>query len=271
MVVRTIVGFVLVGFLVLVLFVLPVWVMPVAVAAISVLAMHEMLYTTHFIKEKFLIAVTMAVAAILPFWVYWGSDARIGAAIIFVFIVMLFINALADHAHITFEKLAMAFLSALAVPLLLSSLLRIYMLENGQSLILVPFIVAFSTDIFAYFIGVTMGKRKLAPEISPKKTIEGMYGGLAGAVLSMVFFGLVMHTFFAYHVNYLTLLLMAVVGSFAALLGDLSMSYIKREAKIKDFGTILPGHGGVLDRFDSLLFAAPVIELLIYILPGIIQ
>ena len=211
------------------------------------------------------------VAAILPFWVYWGSDARIGAAIIMLFILVLFVNALLDHKHITFEKLGMAFLSAFAVPLLLSSLLRIVRLEHGQHLILIPFIVAFSTDVFAYFVGVSMGKRKLAPEISPKKTIEGMYGGLVGAVMAMVFYGFVLRVFFAFNINFFTLILMSVIGSFAALLGDLSMSYIKREAKIKDFGTILPGHGGVLDRFDSLLFAAPVIELLILILPGIIQ
>jgi phosphatidate cytidylyltransferase len=113
-----------------------------------------------------------------------------------------------------------------------------------------------------------LGKRKLTP-VSPKKTVEGAIGGLIGAVIGMAGYGIILQLVLHTHVSYPLLLLYGLLGAAAGMLGDLSMSLVKREFGIKDFGTILPGHGGVLDRFDSLLFAAPVLEILIRLLPAI--
>lgn len=115
-------------------------------------------------------------------------------------------------------------------------------------------IVAFGTDIAAYFTGYFLGKHKLCPNLSPKKTVEGALGGIAGAIVLGIIFGLIVKTKIFPHI-----LLMAVVGSVLSQLGDLTASAFKRKMGIKDYGNLIPGHGGIMDRFDSVLFAAPAI------------
>ena len=115
------------------------------------------------------------------------------------------------------------------------------------------------------------GKHKLAPELSPKKTVEGAVGGVAGAVLSTLLYGFIVGKWFgAPAVRYGLLVIYALLGALAAQFGDLAFSYIKREYKIKDYGSIFPGHGGVLDRFDSVIFAAPLLEILIVSFPAFV-
>jgi phosphatidate cytidylyltransferase len=115
---------------------------------------------------------------------------------------------------------------------------------------------AFATDIFAYFIGRAFGKRKLAPVLSPKKTVEGAVGGLAGSVLCCGLFG-----WFAMPDLLVHCIIMGVLGSVAAQAGDLTASAVKRRLGVKDYGSLIPGHGGLLDRIDSLLFTAPLVYL----------
>lgn len=116
------------------------------------------------------------------------------------------------------------------------------------------FIIAWSTDTFAYFIGLLFGKNKLAPIISPKKTIEGAIGGIAGCAVSTFVFSII---FIPEMAN--ISILFGIFGSIISQLGDLNASMIKRNNEIKDFGNIIPGHGGILDRFDSILFTAPYV------------
>lgn len=116
------------------------------------------------------------------------------------------------------------------------------------------FIIAWATDTFAYFTGVFWGKHKLAPIISPKKTIEGAIGGIIGCAVSTFVFSI----FFIPEIANISILF-GIVGSIISQLGDLNASMIKRNSKIKDFGYIVPGHGGILDRFDSILFTAPYV------------
>jgi phosphatidate cytidylyltransferase len=121
---------------------------------------------------------------------------------------------------------------------------------------------AFATDICAYFIGMKFGRRKLASALSPKKTVEGSIGGVIGSVVVCGVFGwLCMPEFFVHT------LVIGALGSVAAQAGDLTASAIKRRLGIKDYGSIIPGHGGVLDRIDSILFTAP----LVYIYLGVIR
>lgn len=123
-----------------------------------------------------------------------------------------------------------------------------------STLIWLVILTAFGTDIFAYFTGYFFGKHKLSPAISPKKTIEGAVGGVVGSVILSVAFILIIHPDLLFHG-----IVMGILGSIISQFGDLTASIIKRNIGIKDYGDLIPGHGGVLDRFDSVLFTAPFI------------
>jgi phosphatidate cytidylyltransferase len=124
---------------------------------------------------------------------------------------------------------------------------------KGSIYVWIIFVIAFATDTFAYFIGSMIGKHKLIPSISPKKTIEGCVGGILGSAFSCVVFG------YIFGLNMTLMFFLGCVGSVIAQLGDLFASSIKRFAGIKDYGKIIPGHGGILDRFDSVLLVAPFV------------
>ena len=126
------------------------------------------------------------------------------------------------------------------------------------------FIGAWMTDTGAYFVGVLFGKHKLIPKVSPKKTIEGSVGGILGCITGYVLYGFIIQTVCDVKVNYIAMILLATVISVVSQFGDLVASYIKREREIKDFGFIFPGHGGVLDRFDSIIAVAPTIYFITY-------
>ena len=128
---------------------------------------------------------------------------------------------------------------------------------------LVP-LAAFGTDIFAYFTGMAIGKRKLCPHLSPKKSVEGAVGGVAGSVVLCSVFG-----YFVLPEEMIMCVSIGIFGSIVAQLGDLSASAFKRQMGIKDYGHLIPGHGGILDRFDSVLFTAPMVYYCIIIIDSI--
>ena len=127
-------------------------------------------------------------------------------------------------------------------------------------------IAAFGSDIFAYFTGYFLGKHKMAPNLSPKKTIEGAVGGLIGSSLLSGLFGYIFMRDMA-----LVCLVLGLVGGAAGMAGDLTASMFKRKMGIKDYGTLIPGHGGIMDRFDSVIFVAPVVYYAICALTGILN
>ena len=135
-------------------------------------------------------------------------------------------------------------------------------MSYGTVIIIFPFIAAWITDTFAYFSGRFFGKHKLSPLISPNKTIEGSIGGILGCILAVIAYKYIAQIIWGLSLDIIYSIAVIIPASIIAQIGDLSFSYLKREFKIKDFGTILPGHGGILDRFDSLLFAAPFVEIL---------
>ncbi len=141
----------------------------------------------------------------------------------------------------------------LYVPVLLGHILLTSQQPNGIVIWLI-FITAWGTDTCAYFAGNFFGKRKLCPEISPKKTVEGAIGGILGTMIIAGIFG-----YFMIKEHMTAVILIGFFGSIFSMLGDLTASVIKRRVGIKDFGNLIPGHGGILDRFDSILFTAPVI------------
>lgn len=134
--------------------------------------------------------------------------------------------------------------------------------QKGSIYVWLVFIISFVTDIFAYLIGRQFGKHKLIPKVSPKKTVEGSIGGILACFISTVIFGII------FKMPITVVLILGVFGSMVAQLGDLTASSIKRYVGIKDFGRIIPGHGGILDRFDSVLLVSPFVYLVLVIFLG---
>jgi phosphatidate cytidylyltransferase len=151
---------------------------------------------------------------------------------------------------------------------LFSGIVRIYTVDGtGRFFVLIPFIIAFISDSGAYFGGLYFGRRKLAPAISPKKTVEGAIGGLIASVLGMLLYMFILDIAFGFTVNYLAVIVYGAVCAVAGVFGDLCFSVIKRQTGIKDYGNLLPGHGGILDRFDSMIIVAPLVEFLLAVFP----
>ena len=121
--------------------------------------------------------------------------------------------------------------------------------------------------VSAYFTGVLFGKHKLIPSISPKKTVEGAIGGVVVAVLAFVLFGVILEQFATVNVNYFILIPTGVLLAVVAQIGDLIASLIKREHGVKDYGNILPGHGGIMDRFDSILAVSSILMIICLVCP----
>jgi phosphatidate cytidylyltransferase len=169
---------------------------------------------------------------------------------------------------ISLSKLASAFLGGALIPYFLSAIVSLKLYENGRFYVLIPFLVAFIADGGAYFTGVFFGKHHPFPTVSPKKTTEGCIGGILTCVAAIVIYGVILHFAVGYRVDFWPMAVYGLVGGIVTELGDLAFSLIKREFGIKDYGNLIPGHGGVLDRFDSMVFAAPVIYLLVDLFPA---
>lgn len=146
----------------------------------------------------------------------------------------------------------------LYVGYLLAHILFINDMPNGAIIIWLPFVTAWFSDSCAYFTGVTIGKHKVFPTISPKKTLEGYIGGIIGSGVLTTIFGLIVSRYDS-SIGIINYVIIGLLCAIASELGDLAASYIKRQTGIKDFGNLIPGHGGILDRFDSILFTAPVV------------
>jgi phosphatidate cytidylyltransferase len=158
-----------------------------------------------------------------------------------------------------FTDWAWTFAGILYIGLLLSYLVTLRGLDNGRSWVFLAIFATFGSDSAAYFIGKTIGKRKLAPDISPKKTWEGAIGGLVGAAAVSLLFLLPTPVQLTAFLNWWQLIIVGLLVSVFGQLGDLVESLFKRNAGVKDSGNVFPGHGGMLDRMDSIVFAAVVV------------
>lgn len=176
--------------------------------------------------------------------------------------ILLFALAVFKGGEIKWQQISTAFFAITVLPYAFSAFLRLYNAGYHRAFLLLPLIFSFASDSGAFFVGLAFGKHKLAPKVSPKKTVEGAVGGLLGNAIGAIVFALVMNHWFDQSINYVMITLLGVVCSVVAQLGDLSFSLIKREFGIKDYGTLFLAHGGVLDRFDSVIFVAPVLSAL---------
>lgn len=167
------------------------------------------------------------------------------------------------------NQVANAIFGLIYVAFMLSFIYYTRELPNGHFLVWLIFISSWVCDTCAYAVGSLCGKHKMTPNLSPKKTYEGAAGGILGTILASLIFGFVFIKHF--ELSYILLISFGIIGLFGALFsmcGDLVASAIKRNNDVKDYGKIIPGHGGILDRFDSVLFAAPLVYFLIVLLMG---
>lgn len=138
--------------------------------------------------------------------------------------------------------------------------------EYGRLAILLTIVIASLTDMAAYYTGMAIGRQKLIPEISPKKTVEGAIGGVMGGVIGSVLVCLIVQPMLNTHIAFGWFLLLGLLGSVLGQIGDLAASLVKRTLGVKDYGNLLPGHGGVMDRMDSILFVAPLVYFVFHII-----
>lgn len=208
-----------------------------------------------------------AAAAFIPWLTVWFCDScpdYLGAWFL-LSTLAVFAYAVCKGGVVRFDQIAAVLFGGIAIGYCFASFLRIHASGVSRAYLLLPFILSFACDTFAYFTGLALGRHKLAPKVSPKKTVEGSVGGLLGNLVCGLLFVFVMKTWFYGQSGTLGYGSMAVLSLFCgvvAQLGDLSFSLIKREFGVKDYGKIFFAHGGVLDRFDSVLFVAPVLAAL---------
>lgn len=178
-------------------------------------------------------------------------------------LISLFTYIVISRTKRTVIDIAITVFSIVYIPFMFSFLKLILNMPSGRIFILYVLCGAFVSDTFAFIVGSKFGKTPLAPEISPKKTVEGSVGGIVGVIIAFVIITLVANRYFSLNMSVIYWVLVALAASIAGQFGDLTASAIKRFCKIKDFGNIMPGHGGILDRFDSLMFVAPIVYILV--------
>ena len=171
-------------------------------------------------------------------------------------LLILFAQVIATEMKTTFKDIAYTFLGIFYVVFFMIFVALIDGMQNGKILIWYAIIAAWGTDIFAYFIGKHFGKHKFS-KVSPKKSIEGCIAGTVGAILLMLLYTYVANTFWGMNYSYGFIAMISVILSLIGQIGDFAASSIKRYVDIKDFSNLIPGHGGMLDRIDSLIFLAP--------------
>lgn len=161
------------------------------------------------------------------------------------------------------EQIMAAFFGVFYVAVMLSYVYQTRMLAAGAYIVWLIFLCSWGCDTCAYCVGMLIGKHKMSPKLSPKKSIEGAVGGVIGAALLTILYGMIFKS--AMNSTQTHVFIMAgisAVGALISMVGDLTASAIKRNYEIKDYGKLIPGHGGILDRFDSVIFTAPVIYFL---------
>ena len=240
----------------------------IAIALVSVLGVYEIITALGFTRNLMLMVPSLLFACVLPFLDSWSGRE----VAYFLYNIVIFAGLIFYHSDVTFREVGVIYSMALMIPTALSTIINLRDLgqAHGMFYVIIAISSAWISDVGGFFAGRLFGKHKLCPNISPKKTIEGVGGSFVLNVFSMLLFGWIFQSVFPANgmtVSYPALLIIGFFGTILSVLGDLSFSLIKRSCHIKDFSEIIPGHGGILDRFDSVIFEAPFVFLLVQFLP----
>lgn len=228
---------------------------------IAAVAVYEVFTVTKLIKQRGMESLSIAFALLAPFLTHLQDRATIVTMLMYA--VLLAMMVVMYSKEVSPKRSVAVYVIATVVSLALACMSYLRALpQHGLFYVFLSLLMAWMSDTGAYFVGTFFGKHKLCPKLSPKKTVEGLVGGIAVSVVISLLAAFVYQTAFlkgVAHVSYGGVLLLALVCAPLSVVGDLFASLIKRVCGAKDYGKIFPGHGGVMDRFDSLLFVFPVV------------
>ena len=231
---------------------------------ISVIGLYEFYKVFKIEKSIGVIGYVLAIIYYLALLFYEGSVN--GALFMAVMLMMAAGVYVLQYPKFNTEQVFASILGLLYLPMMLSYVYQIRISEDGLYSLWLIFICSWGCDTCAYCVGMLFGKHKLAPILSPKKSIEGAVGGVVGAAILGAIYGAVVNNLMVMENAQLYFAIICAVGAVISQFGDLIASGIKRQHGIKDYGKLIPGHGGVLDRFDSVIFTAPLIYALLFAL-----
>lgn len=233
------------------------------VLALSLIGMFE-LYRVLKVQEKeitMLAAIGYIGAISYYFLLLFDLEAYIMIDFIFILVALMFAYVF-TYPKIHSEQVMAALFGVAYVAVMLSYIYRARNLPDGAFIVWLIFICSWGCDTCAYCVGMLIGKHKMSPKLSPKKSVEGAVGGVIGAAILGAVYAAAVGKYLKTGEQVFTFAVICAIGALISMVGDLAASAIKRNHGIKDYGTLIPGHGGVLDRFDSVIFTAPVIYFL---------
>lgn len=188
------------------------------------------------------------------------EDLMMFAIILLILVMAVYVFAFPKYVS---EQVMTAYFGVFYVAIMLSYIYQTRLLKDGLFLVGLVFLCSWGCDTCAYCVGMLIGKHKMSPKLSPKKSVEGAIGGVVGAALLTVIYGMIFKNAMGVTTQHVWIMAaISAVGALISMVGDLTASAIKRNYEIKDYGKLIPGHGGILDRFDSVIFTAPMIYFL---------
>ncbi len=244
---------------------------PLAMALLSAVGVYEMLGCVGVRKFVPVAVISISAGAVMPLLPYFLKESLIQPSqavlsLAVLYLIMMYAADVLYRGKLDYTTTASAFMGVSYISLAFTSIVMLR-LDCGKYFYLITFICPWVSDTFAYLFGRMLGKHKLIPEISPKKTVEGSVAGILFSGIAAAVFGFIIGRFFDISGvlgvgEYLTLGAAGMVLSVVSQIGDLSASAVKRRFGVKDYGFIFPGHGGVMDRFDSVLMTAPLLYII---------
>ena len=240
------------------------WILFFTLLAVSLIGMRE-LYKVMKVSDEHVTVLELVgyLGAVLYYIAMKADFGNYGTMAIIISMILILFVYVFGYPKYHAEQVMAAFFGVVYVAVMLSFIYLTRSLPDGKFLVWLIFLCSWGCDTCAYCVGMLIGKHKMSPVLSPKKSIEGAVGGVAGAALLGVIYAAATQGKMAEYA------LICAVGALISMVGDLAASAIKRNQNIKDYGKLIPGHGGILDRFDSVIITAPVIYYLAKTILGI--
>ena len=240
------------------------WILFFTLLAVSLIGMRE-LYKVMKVSDEHVTVLELVgyLGAVLYYIAMKADFGNYGTMAIIISMILILFVYVFGYPKYHAEQVMAAFFGFFYVAVMLSYVYQIRTLERGLYLAFLVFLCSWGCDTCAYCVGMLIGKHKMSPKLSPKKAVEGAVGGVAGAALLTALYCFIFRS--PMHLERGEIVILAVIAAIAGLIsmvGDLTASAIKRNYDIKDYGKLIPGHGGILDRFDSMIITAPIIYFL---------
>ena len=236
------------------------WILFFTLLAVSLIGMRE-LYKVMKVSDEHVTVLELVgyLGAVLYYIAMKADFGNYGTMAIIISMILILFVYVFGYPKYHAEQVMAAFFGVVYVGVMLSYIYQTRMIRDGAFLVWLIFLCSWGCDTCAYCVGMLIGKHKMSPVLSPKKSVEGAVGGVVGAALLGAIYAAVVGSHLEAENPVITYAIICAVGALISMVGDLAASAIKRNHNIKDYGTLIPGHGGIMDRFDSVIFTAPVI------------